>query len=115
EPVARQARQQVPEPRARGPLQAVTAQADPIEEQRHAPEQREQDHHGAAPGEVPRGAPASPGRPERRGAWGARSRPPMVVRWLVSLRVTIRGGSTTVSEALSTRRRQSVLSEQPRT
>src|SRR5204862_6449742 len=99
--IARHAGEELAQAAAHRALQAVAAQTDAVEQQRHAAEQRQQHAHGAA---SERAAMAP-----RCRCVGARS----PARWAVSLSDTRRGGRTTVSEALSTRSRQSWLNEQP--
>src|SRR5262245_36443812 len=108
----------MPQPSPGGALQAVAAQANTVQQKRHPPEQRQQDHHRAnwstlrarappAPsvlGEASEGAAEAPSDKilgeAAEGAVEALSD-----KCCVSLSVTIRGGRTTVSEALSTRSR----------
>src|SRR5438093_3394209 len=114
-PVARHAREQRAQAAARRALQAVAAQADAVEQQREAAEERDDDGgHGASSSDGAGAGPAAAGAPAAREArtWGAGASAPG--RCAVSFSDTSRGGRTTVSEALSTRSRQSGLNEQPR-
>src|SRR5262245_31057354 len=101
QPVPRHARQEVSQTTTRGTLQAVAAQADAVEQQREPPEER--DHHRR------HGARSPPAMDAR--TWVAVAR--AAGRCAVVLSDTSRGGRTTVSDALSTRNRQSELNEQP--
>src|SRR5262249_2276839 len=111
-PLAGEAGEQAPQASTRRALQALAAEANAVEQQRHPAEQRQQHRHGAG---LPSAGPSAdvawaPVPISRRWRCAGRRSPE---RWLVSFSVTTRGGATTVSEALSTRSRHSELNEHP--